>query len=91
MYQLTLTSLRYGETTSWEYFYAKDDNQLAEMKNHLFSKENITEASIVEYSINNDLCEPEENWTELYYTFDKSKEVPKWAYTLVIKPIKFGV
>lgn len=91
MYQLTLTNLLYGETTSWEYFYAKDANQLTEIKQQLFTKENIAEAPIVEYSINNDLCEPGENWTELYYTFDNSGKMPKWAYTLVIKPIKFKV
>jgi hypothetical protein len=100
MYQLTLTSLRYGDTDSTKEYYAKNDIQLANIKNHLFDKETIETAAEIEYSINNKECtatpssrrvEATDDWNKVYWTFEQTDDVSKWGYSLEIKPIKFGV
>lgn len=90
MYKITLTCLRYGDLSSEENYYAKDDNQLNEIKNYLFERHDINNAFEVDYSIGNNTCSPTDNWNEVYWTFDEDEE-PKWGYTLKIEPIKFGV
>ena len=87
MYKLTFTVLRYGEHSDSTEYYAKDDNQLAEIKNHLFDKETVETAVEIEYSIDNKECQSTDNWDSVYWDFTSHK----WGYTLDIKPIKFGV
>jgi hypothetical protein len=91
MYKLTLTNLKHGDTDSIKEYFAKDNNQLAEIKNHLFDKETVETTAEIEYSIDNTECQSTDNWNEVYWTFEKTDEVPKWGYSLEIKPIKFGV
>jgi hypothetical protein len=91
MYKLTFTVLRYGEHSDSTEYYAKDDNQLAEIKNHLFDKETVETAVEIEYSIDNKECQSTDNWDSVYWTFEKTDDVLKWGYSLEIKPIKFGV
>jgi hypothetical protein len=87
MYKLTFTVLRYGEHSDSTEYYAKDDNQLAEIKEYLFNRHDIPNAVNIEYSINNKECKPTDNWDSVYWDFTSHK----WGYTLDIKPIKFGV
>lgn len=92
MYKLTLTTLKYGYLSSCEDYYAKDDEQLAEIKHHLFHKHDIYQALFLEYSIHDTKCTSTDRWDSVYWSFEEdSEEAPKWGYTLKIKLIKFGI
>ena len=57
----------------------------------MFDKETVETAVEIEYSIDNKECQSTDNWDSVYWTFEKTDDVPKWGYSLEIKPIKFGV